>query len=169
MPGHTGQAPLTPAVPFLVLSHPSHCCCCGHQLRAAVEPLDTNAAGQPDMGPAAACTPRPTAKHGMPAETRLGDTAAHLKGLGVNTKGPPQPAGLGGPLPRACRLAALSAPHRPPQKAPGQSAAGPRAACATTRPALLSPRPCLSLHPTPVLSEHVHKLPANKTLAPVLL
>lgn len=160
VPGRTGQAPLTPAVPFLVLSH---------QLRAAVEPLDTNAAGQPDMGPAVSCTPSPIAEHGMPTETLL-ETQLHTpKGWALTPRGRPGLLGWEGRSPPTCRLAALSTPHRPPQKAPGQSVAGPCAACATTRSALLSPHPCLSLHPTPVLSENVHKLPANKTLAPVLL
>lgn len=56
-----------------------------------------------------------------------------------------------------------------PERAPQTPSEGPRAVCATTRPALLGPRPCLSLRPTPMLPEHVHKPPASKTLAPVLL
>ena len=89
VPGRMGRVPLTPAVPFLVLSHPGRCCCCGHQLRAAVEPLDTNAAGQPDMGPAVSCTPSPIAEHGMPTETLL-ETQLHTpKGWALTPRGRP--------------------------------------------------------------------------------
>ena len=76
VPGRMAQAPLTPTVPSPVPSHSGYCCCCGQQLRAAVEQLNTNATRQPDLGLSVACTPSPLVGHGIPAEARLGDTAS---------------------------------------------------------------------------------------------
>lgn len=139
VPGAPAGVPLTPTVPFPVLSHSGHCCCGGRQLRAAVESNCLQM--HPDsltLGLAAVCTP-PVLLLDMacPQKPRGGHSCTTPKNWALTYRGPPV-SWDGRSVPSPCRLAALSALHKPPQKVHGQSAGGAHAACTVTHPALLS-------------------------------
>lgn len=155
VPGTQPGYPSHPQSPSPVLSHSGYCCCWGHQLHAAVEQLNTNATRQPDLGLSVVCTPNPLVEHGIPTETRLGDTASCTtpKGWALTPMGPLWSDGMGGAFPLTMQ-AGSSEMHFTNllRKSLDRAPVAPHAACTVTRPALLSHLLCLSLHPTLVLS-----------------